>query len=93
MDNGSAGSEIERSRPTVQAYRELREALEADDGQDARMIAEATARALDRMAEIEATFSGECRRAVPFGHLFTVFLPDGSVQVQCTHEPPHVEAG
>jgi hypothetical protein len=76
----------------VQAYQELRAALDADDGRDARVIAEATARALDRMEEIESTFSGECRRAVPFGQLFTVFLPDGSVQVQCTHVPPHIEA-
>lgn len=78
-------------RSVSERYQELRSALDKDKGENLRAIADATANALESMAEAESAFTGECRREVPFGQLFSVFLPDGSIEMHCTHEPPHVE--
>jgi len=78
----------DEAKPAARAIEELRAAL--DEGGNVKYIAEHTARALNAMAKVESDFQGECRRAVPFAQLYTVFMPDGSVQIRCTHKPAHV---
>lgn len=59
-------------RSVSERYQELRSALDEDKGENLRAIANATANALESMAEAESAFTGECRREVPFGQLFSV---------------------